>query len=287
MQIDEGLGNTKVAYPSTALESKIGALGLLNAAILGKPFGNDIKSELTVPGIAKTTIEMMIGESEQTARTISVSEGLPSVQTSQLRMRAEVQTTGILAALGTGLNLPIELVAAGGTATVTSTTCSEYPSKRSVTVSARPSVVKLAIGKFVGPLKSANTQDRLASTALVSTPIAKITGSSYVSIAQPAPTLLIFKGAEIGNGTIKTANTTKVLSSLVGSLLGDMAIDVDILGLGLPIPGLKGSVTPLLTALVQPLDDLLSSTLAVAGVSLGELDVRVDSLVCDTPKLIL
>ena len=287
IKLDGGIENLAVGYPAAGLQTSVSVLGMLNAAINRRGIGNTVSTGLTIPGLGKTTVDMMLGEAQQSARSIAVGTNLPAVQTDQLRLRAQVQTTGVLAALNVGVNLPIELVAAGGTAAVTATVCATDPTQRVVTVTARPGVVKLAIGKFVGALKDANTQDRLASTVLASAAIATIEGSSYASIAQTTPVTLTFTGAEIGNGTVKTAKTTTVLQSLMKSLLTETAITINLGPLGLPVPGLTGAVSTLLGGLLQPLDNMLTGVLDVAGISLGELDVRVDSLVCDAPKLVM
>ena len=286
LHLDDDIQSLTLDYPGRALDATVGVLGVFNAAVTANNIGNGVNTGLSIPGLAQTSVELMVGESAQTARTLSISEDLPSVQTDQIRMRTQVQSFGVLDLLNVRLNVPIELVVAGGTAKVTSTTCSSDPALREVQVQAMPGVAKLALGKWTGPLKDANTHDRLSPAVLANVLIATVEGDSYASIQQITPVTLVFKGAEIGNGTVKTAKTSSIAASLVQSLLKETNITVRVGVIGLPVSGILSSVAGLLTGMTQPIDNLLNTALTTAGVSIGELDVRVDDLVCDTPKII-
>lgn len=286
LHLDDDIQSLALDYPGKALDSSIGVLGILNATVDANNIGNTVSTSVSIPGLAQTSVELMVGEAAQTARTLSISEDLPTIQTDQIRMRTQLQSFGVLDLLNVRLNVPIELVIAGGTAKVTSTTCSSDPAMREVTVQAMPGVAKLALGKWTGPLKDANTHDRLSPAVLANVLIATVEGDSYASIQQVNPQTLIFKGAEIGNGTVKTAKTTTVATSLVKTLLQETNITVRVGVIGLPVSGILNSVSGLLMGLTAPIDNLLNTVLTTAGVSLGELDVRVDDLVCDSPKII-
>ncbi|MET0168862.1 MAG: hypothetical protein ABW191_00540, partial [Aliihoeflea sp.] len=60
--------------------------------------------------------------------------------------------------------------------------------------------------------------------------------------------------------------------------------------LGIPLLSIpSGSLTPvqaLLTPLAPVLDQILNTVLAVAGISLGEADVRVHKVDCGRPALV-
>jgi uncharacterized membrane protein len=71
----------------------------------------------------------------------------------------------------------------------------------------------------------------------------------------------------------KTVTTTNFLSSLTGSLLGDLSLTINVGPLGLPIPGLGGLVTGILNGVTSPVDQVLASLLATLGIGLGQVDV--------------
>ena len=66
------------------------------------------------------------------------------------------------------------------------------------------------------------------------------------------------------------------------SLLAQTKLDVGKLPLGLLLSPLLG----ILDGVLKPLDDIVGGILSAVGVSLGEMDVRVDDLVCSNPKIV-
>ena len=77
-----------------------------------------------------------------------------------------------------------------------------------------------------------------------------------------------------------------MVSSLTGSLLGNMVLDVPVLGLGLNLSGLTGLLNTILTPLTPVLDLTLARLLEPLGLSLGEADVRVYGVTCSHPVLV-
>ena len=61
-------------------------------------------------------------------------------------------------------------------------------------------------------------------------------------------------------------------SSLTSSLLGNLSL-VNIIGLGLPIPGPGTAVAGILAGVTSPVDQLLASLLQTLGVGIGQADV--------------
>ena len=285
VQLGDGIGGLNVAYPGAALQTEISALGLLNAAIKQDGIGTSIKTGLNIPNVLEAGVDMLVGEEGKSARSLSISDDLPFIRTDQVRLRLKVKTS-VLDGLGVGVNIPIEIIAAGGTARVMSVTCDSDPLKREVKVEVRPGVLRLSIGKFVGALKDANVNDKLEAEVLVKLILAGITGQANIAIKQTQPIYLVFKGKEIGNGISKTAKTTTVVESLLKTLLLETELDVQLLGANLNLGGVLKLVGGLLSGLARVLDGLVNSVLSLVGVSLGEMDVRVDGLTCGIPKIV-
>lgn len=286
LRLGDGVGALGLDYPGPALQTQLSVLGLVDAAIRQNGIGTALKTGIDVPNVLSTGVELMIGESGQKARSLSLSEELPSIDTDQVRARLEVKTGGGLGLLGVGVKIPIEIAVAGGTAKVVSVTCNADPAKREVKVEARPGIVRLSIGKFVGPLKNISVNDKLAAVEMVRLPLVSILGEANLAPHEEAPDTLIFRGKEIGNGTTKTAKVDDIVQSLVQTLLTQTKLTPQVLGIVLNLDGVLATLFNLLSGLTRPIDDIVDSVLATAGVALGEMDVRVDDLVCGNPKIV-
>lgn len=286
LKVSDGIGNLSIGYPGPALQANVSALGLLNAAIGQQGNGTSIKTGLEVPGVISANVEMLVGEAAKTAKTMTLSDDLPYIMTDQVRLRLGIKTTSVLDALGVGVNLPIELAAAGGTAQVIYVNCDSNPLKREVKVEVRPGVLRLSVGQFKGALKDANVNDSLEPADLVKLLLVSITGQANISIKQTTPLYLTFKGTDIGSSIPKTAKATTMVQSLVKTLLMETKLRPKVLGLVLDLDGLLATVSGVLSTLTPVIDNLLNSVLSLVGVTLGEMDVQIDDLTCGVPKLV-
>ncbi len=282
---DSGLRGRTVARVEADLSASVSVLGLLNAALGKGRLDADLETKLDLLGLASTKVALRIGEGMVAARPLAVTADLPRVETDQVRLRLQLELLGLLSGLGVGVNVPIEGVVAGGSAEVVSATCGDHPWEREVRVAVRPGLARLSIGEWRKPLSEAHIQDRLPAADLVRALLVRVEGKSRIDASSPAR-IVTFRGYEIGSGTVKGASTTKLASGLIGSLLGETELDLRILGLGVSTGGLLKTVEGLLGGLVSPVDAILDAVLSLAGVRLGELDVRVDDLVCHQARIV-
>jgi uncharacterized membrane protein len=71
------------------------------------------------------------------------------------------------------------------------------------------------------------------------------------------------------------------------SLLGRLDLRVDAIGLSVTTPShIRSALTTTLAPLASPLDELLDTVLSVAGISVGEADVRVSGVYCQRAVLV-
>jgi len=101
-----------------------------------------------------------------------------------------------------------------------------------------------------------------------------------------SPKSVDFSYADIQAQTKKTVTTTNFTSSLTSSLLGDLALTVNVGPLGLPIPGLGATVSGILSGATGSIDQVLASVLATLGVGIGQADVWVNGIRCDGAVLV-
>ena len=98
---------------------------------------------------------------------------------------------------------------------------------------------------------------------------------------------LVGSSAEIAGGVLKTAQTETLAASLVGTLLGDLDLTVNVLGIGLNSPAvIAQALRDLLAPLTPTLDLAIAGTLGALGLGVGEADVRVYGVRCDHAVLV-
>ncbi|TFF25039.1 hypothetical protein E3C22_06555 [Jiella endophytica] len=285
VDLDERQERLAANYPASALTARLNVLDIAGAAIRPNGIGNAVSAEIDLAPAGSVQADVLLAEAMQSARSIAAGGVGTRVTTDQLRMRL-VASTFVDLAGAKALQLPVEVVAAGGTAEVIAATCGASLADREVRVAVTPGLVRASIGQFAKPLAAAAVGDSLAEATIVDVLLARISARANVAVEQTTPIVLTFRGSEIGNGTVKTARTQTLASSLIRRLIEETDVSVDFLGLGLSGPIVRGTVRDVLTALAAPLDEVANGILAITGAGLGELDVRVDGLDCSRARLV-
>jgi uncharacterized membrane protein len=242
-----------------------------------------------VPGLVSLALDLSIGEPPQGSGWFAIGPAGTIVRTAQVRLRLVAQLLGGPILLGAGVRLPLWLDLAPSEARVAAATCpSPSLPHGSASIAVRPGVVRLGLGELSDTaLYDFGATPPQTPVNLVNVLLLKITGAALVEVAQTGSVQLDFSSAEIGAGTLKTAETTTVVSSLVGSLLGDLDLVVNVLGLGLASPAvIANALEALLAPLAPVLDQTLAGTLGVLGLGIGEADVRVYGVRCDHAVLV-
>lgn len=110
------------------------------------------------------------------------------------------------------------------------------------------------------------------------------------TISNGNPTTLTFDSADIAAAKTKTVSTRNLTQSLTESLINNLTLSVNALGLGLDVTGLLGTIKPAVTAalsaVTEPLDTLLYNVLTMLGVGIGQADVRVTGATCGRSVLV-
>lgn len=285
LRLGEELKDLSVDYPSRALAARLSMLGLLSASLVDRGIGNEASLSLGLPGLAAADMALLLGEEARTARTMAVGRAPVAADTAQARARLRLNTGVAVASLGAGIDLPFELVVAGGRAELLSAACPADPARREVRLMVTPGVLRLSIGTSPPPLDEMTLTDTVAPAAILATPLVRVEAKGTLVLRQTQPISLVFRGAEIGNGTVKTVRTHSISESLVASLLGETTLTprAGPLGLGGIV---SGPLRTALVALAGPIDTLLAASLGLAGIGVGEADVRVDDLVCSNVRLV-
>ncbi len=244
---------------------------------------------VTVPGVATIGVTAMAIEPMQQPY-INFGPVGATVHTAQVRLQLEVT----LATLVNGgvVRLPLYLEIANGDAALTAIDCGANPATDTeVEITAQSGVAGAWVGQvspsnaitnFSQPVSvaPATVLNLLGLVRVDATAAATVTGSSAV---------LTFSKADIEARATKTIDANdQIVSSLLGSLAGDLELTPTVLGIALPgvVNAIVANVLSGLTAALGGLDPLVESLLASLGIRLGTMDITATGVRCGLPVLV-
>jgi len=281
-----GISTAEVEPQVTATAS---ALGLLQAAaqVGGAPHLINLNLNAGIAGIASVTGLMTIGEPAQYSTILAVDQTGTSVHTSQIRLYLDVTLAG--AVDGAAVQLPLYLEIGYGTATLGGIGCNALdPNSTNVTLDVTPGLVNGWIGS-VTPNDMLNYQNEPnpgPATLLNLANIATVTGRVNAKVGDGSAVPVQFSAADIQNAVVKTTSTTDFVGALLQSLLGNLQLQVNVVGLPVLVPpGLAAGVTAALTPAAAPVDQLITMFLETAGLGLGQADTWVTGARCSAAVL--
>jgi len=277
-----------VAGQAPQVAVPVSVLDILTAMAVISNGTNQIATglNLSLPGIASATLLATVGEQPVGSSWFTVGTVGASVHTAQTRVFLQVQLLG--SGSVAAVNLPVYVEVAPGTATLNALQCG-YPdiNTSTVTLGVSPGIIDAWIGGVTSAdMTNFTTKPNPPPATLVNLGLVQVAGLAHATMSNSSPTSVNFSYADIQAMTRKTVNTTSFLSSLTASLLGDLNLNVQIIGLGLPIPGLTALVASIIGGVTAPVDQLLASVLQTLGVSLGQSSVWVTGIRCDGAVLV-
>lgn len=271
------------------LKASLAALDLISAAaqIANGTRQLDLGLGVNVPGLASVSLKLAIGERPVGTSLVRVGRTGASVHTAQTRLLLTLTLVG--SGQASLVKLPLYLELASATARLTAISCGagDVTSSR-VTLGVTPAVADAWIGQ-VSNNEFSNFTTRPnppAATVLDLLGLARVTARAHVTISNTSETPVSFSYAEIQRVDKKTTSTQNFVASLLSRLVGDLDLRVELLGLGLPIPGLDGAVSGVIAGAAAPLDQVLTSLLNTLGIGLGQADSWVSGVRCGGAVLI-
>jgi uncharacterized membrane protein len=265
----------------------VAADALLREALVGTGGDRQVTLGLgvQVPGLASTNVRMAIGSRSATSPWIKVGhDATVTVSTAQVRLgvtaRVDVLGVGLAAA-----ELPVVIEGAGASARLAAITCGSGGA--TVDVDAQASPGRAMIASVSDPAFYALSTPLPSQYAtLLSVPLTSIRGLADIQLGGTGWQRLTFSPTDIANGAVQTVNATSLTQGLVASLMQRLDIRINVLGIDV---GTSPLTTPLLGALTgatPALDGLLDQVQQVAGIRVGQADVRVPGARCGTAALV-
>jgi uncharacterized membrane protein len=302
------VGRLGLGQKPSGLGVDTSAMGMLTAAASLANGTNQAQLDLgvTVPGLTATTLNVAIGEPMQSSPWLAVGEAGTVVRTAQTRIKLLASVTVGNSNIGGGtsllsVTLPLHIEIAYAEAKLTDISCpTGRPESIKVTIATRPGVVEAhlaassadgnpgAFADFTKPQSFYNTE--IAAVRLLLVPLLSVKGSAAFAMTNMNSTDLVFNYSDITAKTIKTVSTQNLTQSLTTSLVSDLSLTANVLGLPINLSALLGTVKPAVAALLNsvtaPVDALVYNVLAALGVSVGQADVRVTGATCGRSVLV-
>lgn len=291
----DGLADLALGSMGAGAQATINALELLSVSALLADGQRQVALALGVglPGLLGVDVRLVAGEPPQAAWYAMGGPGT-FVRTAQVRLKLTLSVLGNGGAgIGAlGITLPVYAELAFAEARLTALHCPPgRPHQGVATIAARPGVLRLAVGQtpeadFLDTRKPLALQ-RVALVTVLG--IAQVTARAHVEMAQTQPVALQFTHADMLNGTKKTVTTTTPVAALSASLLANLDLRLEIIGvnlLGGLLNGLTGTVQAALTPVAPAIDATLVTLLTLLGLSVGEADIRLNGLNCRAAALV-
>lgn len=239
---------------------------------------------LGLPGIAAASLVVTIGERPVGSSWVAVGTQGASVHTAQTRILLTVQIGG--SGIVPAINLPLYVEIAQGTATLDAISCNRANvTSSTVTLGVTPGLVDAWIGNVsLADMANFTSKPNPPAAVLVNVGGLNVAGRAHATIGNTSPTSVDFTYVDIQSQLGKTVSTRNFTSSLTSSLLGDLSLSVN--GVGLPIPGLTSAVSGILVGATSSIDQLVASVLSTLGVGVGQADVWVSGIRCDGAVLV-
>ncbi|KAA3450988.1 hypothetical protein C7I87_09720 [Mesorhizobium sp. SARCC-RB16n] len=298
------VGSLGLGQQPSGLGVDASAMGMLTAAAVLANGTNQAAVDLgaTIPGLLSTKLNIAIGEPMQSSPWLGIDGIGTVVRTAQTRIKLTASVGVGSPGLGGGINLvavnlPLNVEVAYAEARLTDITCPTGPSSISVSIAAHPGIARLNLANSNNPSGFADfsqpqtfTDADIADVKLLLIPLIQVMGSAATAITNNSPQTLTFNATDIANKTVKTVSTRNISQSLTTSLVNDLSLSVNVLGLGIDLTALLGTVKPAVVALLNtvtaPVDDLLYNVLSALGVGVGQADVRVTGATCGRAVLV-
>jgi uncharacterized membrane protein len=285
------MGQLRIGSAGAVAGLSLSALEMLSAVAALADGERQVSLALgaSLPGLASLELDLAIGEPPQGGGWFGIGPEGTVVRTAQLRLRLKARLLGSGVLGGLGVNLPLFLDVAPAQARVAVARCPTPGHPRgSVAINVLPGVVTLALGDpSDDQIADFATMPPASRVRLIDALLLRVSGSGRVEVAQTTPVRLDFSSTDIAAGALKTARAQTAVTSLAGSLLSSLTLQVDLLGIGLsPASVILSAVRGLIVPLAPTLDMTINAVFSALGLGIGEADVRVYGVRCHRAVLV-
>ena len=243
---------------------------------------------LSLPGLTSTTLTLAIGQRMASSPWLAVAQdGSYIVHTAQARLYLNSQIGGA-ATLGLlSLQLPVYVQLAEAQTKLAALSCTGGVANETASLDVMPSLGHVSIANVdTSSLSNFGAVPAETAAMIAATPLATVSGKATVALGGTAWQRVSFSASDIANNTVRTVSTPDAVTGVVASLVGNLNLQVNLLGLGINLSPLASVVGAALTPIAPVLDTLVDQLTGLLGVHLGQADVRIDGVRCGKPTLV-
>ncbi len=248
--------------------------------------------DVAIPGVSKATLRVAGGNGWERSPWMTFDQaGDVTIRTAMTRIYLDLDVAPSLLGSLLALRLPLFIEVASAEARISSIVCNPNAAGRGVTIEARPSIGTVALADFdAARMADVSRAVPLRNASLVRLPLISIDGFAKVALGGNAIQRIHFNPAEIAAGARKEVGTRDLTAGLTGSLLKNLSLDINLLGLnlglGLSKTQLTQTIGQALVALSPAIDALLNQVTGLLGIKLGVAEVSVNALRCGQPMIV-
>ncbi|WP_294303170.1 pilus assembly protein TadG-related protein [uncultured Sphingomonas sp.] len=266
----------------------VGALSLLREAILigGEARALTLDLSPAIPGLTSTRYRLEIGERTNATPWLAVGRARQvTVRTAQARLLLDTRLLNAPLGLGT-IRVPIVAELASAEGHLSQVDCSRGTGP-AATIDVVPSLGRVAIADIdEGSFSQFTLPLVLRRATVAALPLVSATALADIRLEGTTAQAVRFNADDIAAGRTKSVHTNNIVGGVAASLVRSVDLRVSVLGLGLSAGVLTSTLGNTLSVAAPALDALLDTTLSLAGLQLGEADVKVDALRCGVPLLV-
>lgn len=247
----------------------------------------EITLNTSVAGLAGVNLRLAGGYSDERSPWLTMQTVQEvTLRTAETRVLVNARTNP-LSGLPLGLNVPFYTDLASAEAQMTSIVCATNDMRGGVSVAAKPSIGTMAIaGVNLDKFDDFSSPLELNRAQLLRTVLVDVTAIARVDVGGLKTTTLHFTPEEIKRLQTKSVSTTDPVSGIASSLVRNVDLDVNALGLGVNLSGVTSLVGSTLTLVSPAVDQVFADLTKILGVGLGNADVTVDRLRCGQPTIV-
>lgn len=230
---------------------------------------------LDLPPLASLNLKLSVVEPP----VIALAKEGTTIHSAAVRLFLDAKVLSIIGTGGSLLDVPIYLELGSADATVMKLI------SYTADINATASLTKVFIGGGIGDDWFSNEDETIDKDDI--TPVT-ILNASLLGIPLVTVTAKSYVNAEGGSGTLsfnlqnimpitQSVYGTASIENLMQSLINNLELDVNVLGLGINVTQVLNILNPLLNTIGSVVGSLLDSLTTMLGISLGKTDVTVHS----------
>lgn len=238
----------------------------------------------SVPGLLSSKVLLAIGQRPVNSPWLAVAQdGSAIVRTAQQRLLIDTQIGVPLLA---NIQLPIFVETAAAQARLSGISCGSGTQR--VDLDVLPSPGTIAIAQIDRTRFNDMSQSPIGGeVALLQVPLARVMGYAKINLASDSAWQRVsFNQSDIASLTSKTVTANSAVRGIASSLIGQVNLRLDVLGLGLGLSTLTGIVGAALTPIAPALDLLIGNLTDLLGLHVGQADVTVNGVRCGGATLV-